>query len=58
MCHEDVAAVFRPSVALCRRCYRDVKRIESEDNRIPNAPVCGDCGLVDCYHLVEIGVAS
>lgn len=46
--------MFRPDVALCRRCHADMRRMEQEDNAIPNRPVCGDCGLIDCAHLLEL----
>lgn len=54
MCREAPASVFTPDAALCRQCHREVRRQEAEDNAIPNRPVCGDCGVIDCIHIVEL----
>lgn len=46
LCHDAVASVFRPSIALCRRCHRDLDTLESFDNECENCPTCPDCGHV------------
>ena len=46
LCREGIASVFRPDVALCKPCHREVKRREAEDNEVPNAPTCAVDGTV------------
>lgn len=53
-CCEAPASVFTADLPLCRRCHADMKRMEQEDNAVPNRPICGDCGVIDCIHIVEL----
>lgn len=41
---------------LCVACADFIDWQEQRDNAIDNGPVCGDCGLMDCAHL--LGVAG
>lgn len=46
LCHDAPAAVFRPTIALCRHCKRDLDTLESFDNECDNCPTCHTCGTV------------
>ncbi len=46
MCSQNVASVFRPSVALCKPCFRSLLRDEIRDYAIDNQPTCPRCGEV------------
>lgn len=46
MCGENVAAVFTPTIAICKPCRRELTRMEIEDNAVPNGPTCATDGAV------------
>lgn len=46
MCGKGPAAVFTPSMALCKPCKRDADVFEREDGECDNAPTCAVDGSV------------
>lgn len=44
MCSEAPAAVFTPTIAVCKPCHRAAQADEMNDNAIPNFPTCVGCG--------------
>lgn len=46
ICGKGPAAVFTPTMAICKPCKRAADRMAIDDFPIPNAPTCATCGSV------------
>lgn len=46
LCSEAPASVFRPAYAVCKPCWRELRRREMEDAPVDNAPTCAIDGSV------------
>lgn len=46
MCGENVAAIFKPTIAVCKPCHRAAERQAIDDYPIENAPYCATCSTL------------
>jgi hypothetical protein len=46
LCREAPASVFKPTMAVCKPCHRELARREAEDNVVPNGPACSTCATL------------